>query len=87
MLVKLSSPSPQPLSPESPQTQSQPSPTQFQPQLNPKGMMPTPLVKRHDYDFFGDTVYIFIFLESVFPINCQSDKKKTILVLILILKT
>ena len=33
----LSSPSPQPLSPQSPQTQSQPSPTQFQPQKGQKG--------------------------------------------------
>ena len=35
--AKLSSPSPQPLSPQSPQTKSQPSPTQFQPQKGPKG--------------------------------------------------
>ena len=28
---------PNPFSPQSPQTQSQPSPIQFQPQLNPKG--------------------------------------------------
>ena len=35
--VELSSLIPQPLCPQSPQTEYQPSPTQFQPQLNPKG--------------------------------------------------